>query len=111
VIDGSSDITPEANILFASESIVDILGYRPDEVLGKSCFEYFHPEEVPFAHKVHDRTVELDKAAVLHYVRIKNRDGQWVCCECVFTVVYDVLVSCTSIYRGDIKNERTSLSW
>lgn len=101
-----TDLTPEANILFASESIIDILGYCPDEVLGKSCFEYFHPEEVPFARNVHSRGVQLDKAAVLHYARIKGRNGEWIDCECVFTIVYEVLVACTSIYRGDAKSER-----
>jgi len=92
--------------MWASESVVDILGYQPHEVVGRSCFEYFHPEEVPIARLVHNRGVQLDKAAVLHYARIQDRHGQWISCECVFTVVYDVLVACTSIYRGDEKNER-----
>jgi len=103
-----SDLTPEANILFASESIVDVLGYYPDEVTGKSCFDYFHPDEVPFARGVHNRGVMLDKAAVLHYASIKDRNGNYVACECVFSIVHDVIVACTSIYRGDEKNESKS---
>jgi PAS domain-containing protein len=92
--------------MFASESIVDILGFHPEEVTGRSCFEYFHPEEVPFARRIHGRGVQMDKAAVLHYARIMNRDGVYIGCECVFTVVYEVLVACTSIYKGDAKNMR-----
>ncbi len=103
------DLSPEANILYASESIVDILGFQPAEVIGKSCFDYFHPEEIPFARTIHIRSVQMDKAASLHYARIQNREGQWVGCECVFTVVYEVLVACTSIYRGDAKNESKKL--
>jgi len=95
--------------MFASESIADILGYRPDEVIGRSCFEYFHPDEIPFARDIHSRGVQLDKAAVLHYARIRGRDGQWVSCECVFTIVYEVLVACTSIYRQDVKSDRKLL--
>lgn len=102
------DLTAVANILYASDSIVDVLGYEPHEVTGRSCFDYFHPDEVPFARNVHDRGVRMDKAAVLHYARIQGRDGQWVSCECVFTVVYDVLVACTSIYRRGIATERQS---
>lgn len=104
-----ADLTAEANILFASESIVDILGFHPEEVTGRSCFDYFHPEEVPFARRIHSRGVELDKAAVLHYARIQNRNGEWVGCECVFTVVYEVLVACTSIYKDDARNQSTSV--
>jgi PAS domain S-box-containing protein len=102
----TSDLSPEANIMYASESIVDILGYAPEEVIGRSCFEYFHPEEIPTARGIHSRGISLDKAAVLHYARIRGRDGQWISCECVFTVVYEVLVACTSVYKWDAKSER-----
>ena len=47
----------------------------------------------------------MDKAAVLNYCRIRGKYGNWVGCECVFTVVYDVLVGCTSIYRRGIKSQ------
>ncbi len=62
---------------------------------------------MPFARSIHSRGVLLDKAAVLHYARILARDGRWVSCECCFTVVHDVLVACTSIYRRGEKSLRT----
>ncbi|KAK7748467.1 hypothetical protein SLS62_008506 [Diatrype stigma] len=103
------NLTPDADILFVSESVTDILGYQPSEVQGKSCFDYFHPDEVPFARSIHSRGVLLDKAAVLHYARIMSKDGQWVSCECCFTIVHDVLMACTSIYRRSHKQERRAI--
>jgi hypothetical protein len=103
------DLSPDANILFASESIVDILGYQPYEVIGRSCFDYFFVDDVPFARSEHRRSVRLDKAAVLYYARIRNSNNSWASCECVFTVVYDVLVACTSIYKGNLKSSRKPL--
>ncbi|KAJ4156853.1 hypothetical protein NW754_008492 [Fusarium falciforme] len=103
------NLGPDANILYASESVIDILGYTPHEVLGRSSFDFFHPDEVPFARSVHTRGVLLDKAAVLHYARILSRDGRWVSCECCFTIVHDVLVACTSIYRRGEKSERRAI--
>lgn len=103
------NLTPDANILYASESIIDILGYHPQEILGRSCFDYFHPDEVPFARSVHSRGVLLDKAAVLHYARIMSSDGRWISCECCFTIVHDVLVACTSVYRRGEKSQRRAL--
>ncbi|KAK3898263.1 hypothetical protein C8A05DRAFT_47360 [Staphylotrichum tortipilum] len=100
------NLTPDANILFASDSILDILGYQPDEVRGKSAFDYFHPEEMPFARSIHSRGVLLDKAAVLHYARIRSKAGQWVSCECCFTIVHNVLVASASIYFKGEKSER-----
>jgi hypothetical protein len=53
------------------------------------------------AKKLHDRSVTMDKASVLTYCDIKNREGQLVRCECCFSIVYDVMVACTSVYRTD----------
>ena len=101
-----ADLSLDARILYSSTSIEDILGYSPQEVIGKSCWEYFHPDEIPFARAIHGRGVQLDKAAVLNYCQIKNKDGRWVGCECVFTIVHDVLLGCTSVYRRGVKSYR-----
>jgi len=99
-------LTSQATILYASESIADILGFCPEDVIGRSCFEYFRPDEIPAAENIYNRAVGSDKAAALYYADIRRRDGQWVDCECIFTVVYEVLVACTSIYKDDERNER-----
>jgi PAS domain S-box-containing protein len=104
------NLHPDANILYASDSIFEILGYSPQEVSGRSAFEYFHPEEIPYARSIHSRGVLLDKAAVLHYARLRSRDGRWVSTECVFSIVHDVLFACISIYRCDMKSERRALA-
>ncbi|KAK7509335.1 uncharacterized protein IWZ02DRAFT_466042, partial [Phyllosticta citriasiana] len=78
-------------------SIVDILGHTPDEV------------KTPFARDFHRRGVKLDKAAVLAYCRIKNRDGNYVGCECCFSVCYDVMVCCTSIYRRGMTSQKRAV--
>ncbi|ETS83854.1 hypothetical protein PFICI_05730 [Pestalotiopsis fici W106-1] len=103
------NLSPDANILFVSASVTEILGYEPHEVQGRSCFDYFHPDEEPWARRVHGRGVKLDKAASLHYLRVQHRNGQWISCECCFTVVHDVLVACTSIYRRGAKSERRAI--
>jgi PAS domain S-box-containing protein len=106
----TTDLTLEAKILYSSDSIVDILGHTPDEVVGRSCWDFFHPAELPLAKQLHKQGVNLDKAAVLSYCQLVNRQGEWVGCECCFTVVYDVMVVCTSIYRRDLASESASNS-
>lgn len=100
------DLSLDARLLYVSSSIEDILGYKPEEVIGRSCWDYFHPDEIPFARAIHGRGIKMDKAAALNYCQIKNRDGRWVGCECVFTVVHDVLVGCTSVYRRGVKSDK-----
>jgi len=47
----------------------------------------------------------MDKAAVLAYCNVLSKDGQWVGCECCFTIVYDVMIVCTSIYKRGGKSD------
>ncbi|KAJ4363150.1 hypothetical protein N0V83_010270 [Neocucurbitaria cava] len=103
------DLSDDANILYSSDSIVDILGHTPDEVVNRSVWQFFHPEELPFAKAQHSRGVKLDKAAVLSYCRLKNRQGDWIGCECCFSVVYDVMVCCTSIYRNGMQSQKRAV--
>lgn len=106
----STDLSDDAHILYSSDSIVDILGHTPDEVVNRSVWQFFHPDELPLAKAQHSRGVRLDKAAVLSYCRLKNRQGEWVGCECCFSVVYDVLVCCTSVYRQGMQSQSKLLT-
>ncbi|KAK9490256.1 hypothetical protein V1508DRAFT_376330 [Lipomyces doorenjongii] len=99
------DLTQAGVILYVSDSIELVLGYSASDVEGQSAFDYFHPSERPHRHAAHRRAVSLDKAAVLCYCQLLSRDGVWIPCECVFTVVYDVLVASTSVYRHTVKSD------
>ncbi|BFZ53814.1 hypothetical protein PYCC9005_000845 [Savitreella phatthalungensis] len=95
------DLQPACKILYASASITDVLGYQPENVIGQSTFDYFHPDDLPMALHQHRDYVELDRASVLSYVRVRNSDGEWMSCECVFSIAYDVIVAATTIYDRD----------
>lgn len=103
------DLTPDARILYSSDSVVDILGYTPDEIVNRSAWEFFPVEELPYARKFHQTRVQMDKAAVLAYCRVKDRQGGWVGCECCFTVVYDVMIVCTSIYKRGLSSQKRAM--
>ncbi|KAF2260761.1 hypothetical protein CC78DRAFT_387792 [Lojkania enalia] len=100
------DLSEDAHILYSSDSIVDILGWTPEEVVNKSCWEFFHEDELPFARKIHNRGINLDKASVLSYCRIRNSTGNYVACECCFSIVYDVMVCCISVYRYGMSSQK-----
>ena len=38
---------------------------------------------------------------------LKSKQGQWINCECIVTVVYDVLIATTTIFKGDMKSQGT----
>lgn len=57
--------------MYSSESIVDVLGHAPDEVIGRRAWDFFNPTELEAAKKVHKRSYKMDKASVLVYCDIK----------------------------------------
>lgn len=106
------DLSSDARILYTSDSIVDVLGYTPDDVVNKSCWDFFPEAELPYAKDYHKRGIEMDRAAMLAYCQVKNKDGEWLGCECCFTIVYDVMVVCTSIYqRGLPSQSKATALW
>ncbi|EWC47199.1 hypothetical protein DRE_03318 [Drechslerella stenobrocha 248] len=104
------DLSPEARIVYASDSVTDVLGYPPEDVAGLSCFDFFHPDELPFARKVHTRGIHLDRAAVLVYCRVRHKDGGFVNCETIFSVVYDVFVAATTVHVQTSKSQGRALT-
>jgi PAS domain S-box-containing protein len=103
-----SDLTSEAHVLYSSDSVIDILGYTPDEIVNRSAWDFFSKDELPYAQEFHRKRVVMDTAAVLAYCNVLSKDGQWITCECCFTIVYDVMIVCTSIYQRGGKSESKS---
>ncbi|KKA29194.1 hypothetical protein TD95_005012 [Thielaviopsis punctulata] len=101
-----NDLSDDAKILFVSDSVQDILGFKPTDVKNVPAFDFFHPNEVEKARKVHKRGILLDKAAVLHTVHLRSRNGSYIKCECSFTIVQDALVACIGKFNPGYKSER-----
>ncbi|KAF2774439.1 hypothetical protein EJ03DRAFT_6654 [Teratosphaeria nubilosa] len=100
------DLTPDARILYSSDSVIDILGYTPDEIVNHSAWGFFPKDELPYSQAFHQKRVVTDKAAVLAYCNVRAKDGGYVTCECCFTIVYDVMIVCTSIYRRGLASDK-----
>jgi diguanylate cyclase (GGDEF)-like protein/PAS domain S-box-containing protein len=82
VLQNTSDVVTivdaEGTVRYASPSIEPMLGYKPRERVGKSCFDLLHPDDLPrarskFAEALRKRGGMLPALGV----RIRDREGSW----------------------------------
>jgi PAS domain S-box-containing protein len=76
---GSSDlitvIDESGALIFVSDSAEKILGYRPEEALGRQIFSYIHPDDLPLAWTRF--TEATDQNSPLTELRVRRKDGTW----------------------------------
>lgn len=72
--------SPEGTYLFASPASIHILGYHPDELVGKSAYELFHPDDLEEVKKSHSSVLGGTGVAIVQY-RARRSDGSYLWCE------------------------------
>ncbi|KAA1469723.1 hypothetical protein DENSPDRAFT_835381 [Dentipellis sp. KUC8613] len=95
---GIVDFSENARWVFLTESVSDLLGFEPHELVGKPSLDLVHPDEFPQVRRLHYDTISQDKAAVLAYLRMKHKDPYkgYILCAISRTVAHNVLVGSVS---------------
>lgn len=86
VTENSTDMisrhTLDGTYLFVTSSCEQLMGYNPDELIGRNAFDFIHPEDrekVDKAHKVlHDDNEGANTVTVTCRKRTKTGDYKWV---------------------------------
>lgn len=74
--------------LYVSPSCRTLLGYEPEELIGHSAFEYFHPDDIETITNVHQPIIETKGIATVAY-RIRRKDGQYMWFETISRTIRD----------------------
>lgn len=81
LIENTSDmiiiIDADGTMRYMSPSYHRILGYRPGENAGTSCFDLIHPEDAPMVKEVFTRLVLYPGAVERARYRYRHADGSW----------------------------------
>jgi PAS domain S-box-containing protein len=64
-------------ILYESPSIEHVLGYRPDELVGTSAFQWLHPEDHRKVGELFTRSAEHPGLTGAIEFRFRHKDGSW----------------------------------
>lgn len=85
----SADITVvvgvDGRLVFVSSSVQELLGFEPAELIGRSGFEFMHPDDFERASGRFDELGSIRETAGGGTFRIRHRDGSWRSFEGIIT--------------------------
>ncbi len=87
-IDLISRHSPEGIYLYASPAARTLLGYAPEELLGRSAYEFFHPDDLAAIRRSHTTVVDQPVSYTVEY-RIRRKDDSYIWFETTSRSVRD----------------------
>jgi PAS domain S-box-containing protein len=78
---------PDGTYRYASAAARDLLGYEPEELIGTSAYDYFHPDDVPKVGVA--RRGALGGAAFRVIYRLRRKSSEYVWVETTNRIVSD----------------------
>jgi PAS domain S-box-containing protein len=95
ITEHSADLTmildSEGRFAYASPAVHSILGYEPEECIGKKPYDFGHPEDWPIiepALAAAAAATQQDPMPIL--VRVQHKNGQWIHLEILLVSMHDV---------------------
>lgn len=70
-------LEPNGDIRYQSPAVTDILGYRPEELVGESFYDYVHPEDVGRVMGEFAKFSNTTGAGPSMEIRVRHADGSW----------------------------------
>ncbi|MGD0153471.1 MAG: PAS domain S-box protein [Thermacetogeniaceae bacterium] len=75
-------------ILYSSPSYKTVMGYEPEAFLGKSAFEYIHPDDRHRAKTAFKKLINTASAGILEY-RSRHSEGHYLWVEAIGKPLFD----------------------
>ena len=81
LVQNSSDVitilNSDGTIRYESPSIERILGYRPEELIGKNAFDFVHPDDRPAVETIFQNLLRNPGTIAPVELRFRHNDGNW----------------------------------
>ena len=69
---------PDGTYRYVSAASKELLGYEPEDLVGTSAFDHFHPEDAKKVGVVHHSTLNGAPVTVAYRLRRKDNEYVWV---------------------------------
>jgi two-component system, cell cycle sensor histidine kinase and response regulator CckA len=101
-------VDAEGGMRYASPSVRALLGYAPEELIGRGMFELVHPDDAETTLRVFAEGVATGKGGRLLDVRFRHKDGTYRILEAIGRyLVNDPLVHGVVINARDVTERRS----
>ncbi|AUI68819.1 PAS domain S-box protein [Beggiatoa leptomitoformis] len=67
----------DTNVEYISSAITTVLGYTPEEFIGKATFDLIHPDDTPVALASMRQLLENPDKIVTQQLRVLHKNGEW----------------------------------
>lgn len=74
-------ISAEGRILYSSDSVERVLGYKPEEILGDGPESHIHPDDLPGFMEKFRKLLQVPGGRDTHVYRVRHKNGTWVWIE------------------------------
>jgi PAS domain S-box-containing protein len=78
-------ISAGGHVLYSSDSVEHVLGYKPEELQGVSPEGFIHPDDLPFFMEQFLSLIQKPGDQVTLEYRVKHKNGSWVWIEATGT--------------------------
>jgi PAS domain S-box-containing protein len=75
--DAISLLNAEGQIVYASASTSEVLGYQPEELVGRNGLDLFHPQDREHSLRALKKVLAEPQFARRVQARVRQKDGQW----------------------------------
>jgi PAS domain S-box-containing protein len=105
-----SILAPDGTVIYESPSLEHILGYKPEELIGKKIFTFIHPEDAPEVIEYFASAIQSTEVVSPIEYRFRHKNKSWRIFESVGKPFNDPINGLVAVINSrDITEQRNAL--
>jgi PAS domain S-box-containing protein len=98
------DLSPDIRFLWVSPGVYDVLGYEPEELIGKNTSDIFLEHDKSNNAEAIEENVKNDLVASQLVNTLRKKDGSPAHLLHVFSSCYDFMVNCSTLLDSSVQD-------